>query len=306
MMNTAFQSDRRKQLWSLLGDLPDRNRPITARQFAREVRDGYILETLELDLNGIERVPAYFARPEGKTGRLPTVLFNHSHGGDYTVGKEEFIAGRRYLQPPDYAKQLTSLGYNALCIDHWAFGGRRVRGTESAIFKHMLWSGQVMWGMMVYDSIRALDFLASREEVDPNRIATLGISMGSNMAWWLAALDERVKVCVDICCLTDYQALIETKNLDGHGIYYYVPSLLKHFTSAQINALIAPRPHLALAGTQDKLTPVQGLDRIDAELKRIYAEAGAPDAWKLLRYDQGHFENPDMRQHITAWLGRWL
>ena len=36
--------------------------------------------------------------------------------------------------------------------------------------------------------------------------------------------------------------------LDGHGIYYYVPALLKHFTSADINALIAPRAHLAIAG----------------------------------------------------------
>src|SRR5437660_12692244 len=102
--------------------------------------------------------------------------------------------------------------------------------------------------------------------------------MGSTMAWWHAALDERVAACVDICCLTDYQALIETKGLDGHGIYYYVPSLLKHFTTAQINALIAPRPHLSLAGNRDPLTPPQGLDRIDAELKKVYAAENAPEA----------------------------
>ena len=82
--------------------------------------------------------------------------------------------------------------------------------------------------------------------------------MGSTMAWWLAALDERVKVCVDLCCLTDFAALIETRGLDGHGIYYYVPRLLKHFTTAEINALIAPRPHLALAGNYDRLTPSPG------------------------------------------------
>jgi dienelactone hydrolase len=166
----------------------------------------------------------------------------------------------------------------------------------------MLWSGQVMWGMMLFDSVRALDYLATRDDVDPARIGTLGISMGSNMAWWLAAVDERVKACVDICCLTDYQALIETNNLDGHGLYYYVPSLLKHFTTAQINALIAPRPHLSLAGTKDKLTPAHGLERLDAELRRIYAEAGAPNAWKLLTYEQGHFENPEMRVEIVKWL----
>ena len=116
------------------------------------------------------------------------------------------------------------------------------------MFKEMLWKGQVLWGMMVYDSLRAMDFLLERPDVDPARIATLGISMGSTMAWWLAALDERVKVTVDICCLTDFKTLMEKKNLSAHGVYYFVPGLLKKFTTAQINALIAPRAHLGLAG----------------------------------------------------------
>lgn len=76
---------------------------------------------------------------------------------------------------------------------------------------------------MVYDSIKALDYLTSRPDVDPKRLATLGISMGSTMAWWLAALDTRIKVCIDLCCLTDFHSLIEARGLDGHGLYYYVP-----------------------------------------------------------------------------------
>ena len=118
------------------------------------------------------------------------------------------------------------------------------------------------------------------------------MSMGSTMAWWLAALDERVKVTVDICCLTDFNTLVAKKGLSGHGVYYYVPGLLKHFTTAQINELIAPRAHLGLAGLQDKLTPVEGLDIIDRELTRIYAEMGHPERWKLLRYDVAHLETP--------------
>ncbi len=54
---------RRRELYALLGDLPDRHRPITARTVAEEVRDHYVLEKLVLDLNGIEDVPAYFVRP---------------------------------------------------------------------------------------------------------------------------------------------------------------------------------------------------------------------------------------------------
>ena len=212
------------------------------------------------------------------TGRAPAVVFNHSHGGGYTIGKKEFVDGRSYLQPTPYAKVLTDLGYVALAIDHWVFG-ERSHTTEGDMFKAMLWQGQVLWGMMVYDSLRAVDWLVSRADVDSQRLATLGISMGSTMAWWLAALDERIKVTVDICCLTDFQALLARKNLSAHGVYYYVPRLLKHFTTAEINALIAPRAHLGLAGLQDKLTPVEGLDRIDRELQRIYAEQGYPERW---------------------------
>ena len=142
----------------------------------------------------------------------------------------------------------------------------------------MLWQGQVLWGMMVYDSLRAVDWLVTRADVDAPRLATLGISMGSTMAWWLAALDERVKVTVDICCLTDFKTLLAKKNLSAHGVYYYVPRLLKHFTTAQINALIAPRAHLGLAGLKDTLTPVEGLDLIDGELQNGLRRAGTPRA----------------------------
>jgi acetyl esterase/lipase len=297
--------DRRRELYGLMGDLPDRQRPIGGKKRTEAERDGYVLETWDLDLNGIETVPAYLARPRGLTGRAPAVLFDHSHGGGYTIGKREFVEGRSYLQPVPYAKELTDLGYIGLAIDHWVFG-ERSHTTELDMFKAMLWRGQVLWGMMVYDSLRAMDWLVARPEVDSARVATLGMSMGSTMAWWLAALDERVKVTVDICCLTDFDTLVAKKGLGGHGVYYYVPGLLKHFTTAQINTLIAPRAHLGLAGLQDQLTPVEGLDIIDRELTRIYAAEGHPERWKLLRYDVAHVETPEGRREIIAFLRRFL
>ena len=147
--------------------------PIGGKKRGEDERDGYVLETWDLDLNGIETVPAYVARPRGLTGRAPAVVFNHSHGGGYTIGKKEFIEGRTYLQPVPYAKALTDLGYVGLCIDHWVFG-ERSHTTELDMFKAMLWKGQVLWGMMVYDSLRALDWLVTRPDVDSARIGTLG------------------------------------------------------------------------------------------------------------------------------------
>lgn len=288
-----------------MGDLPARDRQVAARLVKREEVSGYMLETLVLDLNGIELAPAYFVKPVKGAGPFPAILFNHSHGGMYEQGKRELLRAHSYLPNKPFAEALTGKGYAALCVDHWAFGERRGM-KESEIFKDMLWQGRVMWGMMVYDSIKAIDYLAARPDVDMRRIGTMGISMGSTMAWWVAALDERVKACVDICCLTDYTALREVRGLDYHGLYYYVPSLLKHFSTADINALIAPRAHLALAGDYDVLTPPKGLDRIEAVLKTVYAAQGVPEAWKLSRYQAGHMETAAMREEIMAWLKKWL
>ncbi len=300
------QEARRRELYGLLGELPDRNRPITDQLLSRETTDHYVLEKHQFDLNGFEPVPAFVVLPrQARSDRMPAVLFNHSHGGKYKLGKDELVRGNSYLQEPTYAEFFARRGCVTIAIDHWLFGERSGR-SESSHFKEMLWKGQVLWGMMVYDSLRAIDYLVSRPDVDASRIATIGISMGSTMAWWTAALDTRVKVTIDLCCLTEFQTLIETKGLDGHGIYYYVPSLLKHFTTADINALITPRPHLSLAGNNDKLTPPQGLDIVDRQMKKIYAAHGAPDAWKLYREDVGHQETPAMRTEIERFLDRWL
>ena len=73
-----------------------------------------------------------------------------------------------------------------------------------------------------------------------------------------------------------------------------------------MNALVAPRAHLAIAGLQDKLTSVEGLDIVDRELQRVYADAGHPERWKLLRYDVPHQETPEGRREALAFLEAFL
>jgi hypothetical protein len=303
--SNANASSRRALLYSLLGDLPPRKRPIGGRKIGEEDRESYVLERWALDLNGFEAVPAIFARPRS-SAPFPTILYNHYHGGEYKNGKRELVEPRdAFGQRLPYAEELARRGIASLALDHWNFGERYSRA-ESEVFKEMLWRGQVMWGMMVYDNLRGVDWLCSREDVNSKRLGTLGLSMGSTMAWWTAALDERVKVCVDLCCMTEYDELIASRGLDGHGIYYFVPNLLKHFTTSSLNALIAPRAHLSLNGNYDRLTPPRGLDIIDRELKKVYRAAGALDAWKMFRRDVAHFETAEMRAEILTWLDNWL
>src|SRR5256885_16615872 len=178
--DTDIAAGRRQLLYSLLGELPDRARSIGAELIAREEHEWYDLEVLLLDLNGREAVPAYFTRPRAATGVWPAVVYNHAHGGDYVLGKDEFLRGRTQLQSPPYAEALARRGIAGLCIDAWNFGERRGR-TESELFKELLWHGRVLWGFMLYDTLQATDYLLGRPDVDPRRVGTLGLSMGSNM-----------------------------------------------------------------------------------------------------------------------------
>jgi hypothetical protein len=304
----AFQEERRKELWSLLGDLPWEHRPGPAKLVSTEKHDGYTLERLVLDLNGQEPVPALLIIPDKRQERAPGMLYIHWHAGMYGLGKEQLMRGVE--QQPAYAPVCAEKGIVTLAIDSWCFGERQHEadghtGEEDA-FKLMLWTGQVLYGMMLFDELRALDYLADRPEVDSKRLGVFGMSMGATKAWWLAALDQRVKLCMDVCCLTDYEELIKTHSLKEHGIYYYVPSLLKHFQTAQINELIVPRAHLSVNGRFDVLTPPTGVEKIRDYLMPLYRVQGKEQDCRVELFDCKHVELPEMRRLILEWMDRYL
>jgi dienelactone hydrolase len=301
------QTRRRKELWSLLGDLPAPRAP-RAKLLETTRHDGYTLEHLELDLNGVEPAPAYLLLPEKRPAKAPALLYLHAHGGTYDLGKEELIRGRDVL--PAYAGECAKRGLVTLAVDSWCFSGRQHdkdgRNGEWDAYKLMCWRGQVLWGMMLFDEFQAVTYLASRPEVNVDRIGAFGMSMGATKAWWLAALDSRIHLCVDLCCLTDYDELIKAKNLKAHGIYYYVPGLLKHFSTAEINELIVPRPHLSLNGRRDALTPVAGVERVRDHLTPLYEKHGRKDDCRIELFDCAHEETPAMRRLVLEWFDKHL
>lgn len=304
----AYQERRRRELWGLLGDLPWKHKPQPAKLLGTEKGPGYTLEHLELDLNGFEPVRALLLIPDKRQTPAPGLLYIHSHGGHYVLGGDELLKGLSVL--PAYAPVCAEKGLVTLAIDSWCFGARKQEddghtGEEDA-FKLMLWRGQVLWGMMMFDEFQAVTYLASRPEVDPRRLGAFGLSMGSTKAWWLAALDPRIGLCVDLCCLTDFEELIRTKNLKGHGIYYYVPRLLQHFQTHEINELIVPRPHLSLNGKLDDLTPPAGVERVRNHLMPLYRKYGREEDCHVELFDCGHEERPEMRTLVSAWLDKYL
>ena len=305
---SEYQERRRRELWGVLGDLPWNHKSAPPQRVRTEKHDGYTLERWVLDLNGVEPVPALLLIPDHRQNPAPGLLFIHWHAGQYDLGKEELLRGTS-VQPP-YAPVCAEKGLVTLAIDSWCFGERKhdangKRGEEDT-FKEMLWRGRVLFGMMMLDEFRALDFLAGRPEVDPSRLGAFGMSMGATKAWWLAALDPRVRLTIDVCCLTDFESHIEAHGLSGHGIFYYVPSLLKHFDTAQINALIVPRAHLSVNGRKDPLTPPAGVEKIREQLLPLYRTYGREKDCLIELFDCAHEELPEMRKQILEWMDRYL
>jgi dienelactone hydrolase len=301
----------------LLGDLPELFIPkVTIEQ--RLSKDGYRLEHFTFD-NGVgDTVYGYVLIPSRHKGRRPAILYHHYHGEKYKQGKEEVIS--RALAKLDFAtgEALTREGYVVLCIDAYAFGERRFQGpggkkeegrrTEASLFKMFLWQGRTLWGMMVRDDLLALNYLVSRPEVNAKRVAAMGMSMGSTRTWWAAALDEQIKVAVSVACLTRYQNLIAHGQARQHGIYYYVPNMLKERIDAEsVIGLIAPRPHLTLTGDKDDGSPADGARIINAYQEHLYKLYGKAENFRGVLYPGvGHKYTPEMWEETLKWLEKHL
>ena len=160
---------RNPQLLQLLG--PDMKVAPQVVQQTKEQVQNYTLEHLLLRLNQEEDVPAYFAYPSSQQP-APLVLFNHSHGGDFTMGKEELRQSPPYMQKESLFAAFMKLGVAVGVIDMWGFGERK--NGENDSYKRFLLQGKTLWGQRIYDNQQFLTYLASRKEVKHSAIATLG------------------------------------------------------------------------------------------------------------------------------------
>jgi dienelactone hydrolase len=310
----AWEKERlqiRQTLWQLLGKLPPRPKIPSVSLLKSEDKGTYVLEKFEFDNGAGATVPGYLLLPKNVKGKAPAILYCHWHGGQYEIGKEELFQAAHTPEAPGPA--LAARGYVVMGIDAYCFGERNGKGPggpaetgnpgELSASKFNLWVGRSLWGMILRDDLMALDYLAGRREVDSRRIGTMGMSMGATRAWWLMALDERIKTGVPICCLTHYREIITQELLKAHGIYYYVPGMLNHFDTEAVVALIAPRSVLFLDGDQDGTSPVDGIHAIERAVEPVYRLYGRAEKFKSIVYPgQGHLYTKEMWQTTLQWF----
>lgn len=309
----ALRERIRSELWRCLGKLPPRQIAGEVRVVFREDRKEYLLEKFEFNNGAGATVPGYLLLPAVRSGKVPAILFCHWHGDEYDMGKEELFRSDR--RPEAAGPALVRRGYAVMGIDAYGFGERNGKGpggdderngnAELTASKFNLWIGRSLWGMILRDDLLAFDYLLSRSEIDSSRIGVTGISMGATRAWWLMALEERLRAGVAVGCMTRYQNLILSESLHAHGIYYFVPGLLNSFDTEAVVSLAAPRPLLFLTGDSDPGSPIDGMGIIAGKVQSIFDRYGKPDLFESVIFkDTGHSYIPEMWSRMLKWMDK--
>jgi len=267
--------------------------PLVARVFDRKVLDRYSVEKVSFESRPRFLVTGNLYRPLGVAGRRPAVLCPHGHWPNGRLEDSEDCsvvarcAGLARLGFVVFSYDM--IGYNDSCqIRH------RWDSTESlAAMLH----GIGPFGLQLWNSIRALDFLETLEDVDPARIGCTGASGGATQTYYLAAVDERVRVVVPVCMASaHYQG----------GCLCEEPPLvhLGDVTTLDVVGSLAPRPVLLPSVTQDWTNQNPTYD-VPA-LRRIWSLYGAADRLENVHFDAPHNYNRATREHVYAWFRRWL
>src|SRR5437773_6761444 len=243
----AWKAEARAKIFELLLYRPKPCDP-KALILERVDKGDYIREYLRFHTSPDVEVGAYFLIPKRANFPVPAVVALHDHGGFYYWGKEKLVetdnehpmlAAYRteYYDGVSFPALLAQRGYAVIVIDMFYHGERRLildedleRGTndrskhepeeiirkinqltgssEETDFRNILHSGFTWGGVLVWDDIRTVDYLQTRPEVDPNRIACAGLSVGGWSSAFLAGLAPRIKAACVAGSMTSFRYLI--------------------------------------------------------------------------------------------------
>ncbi len=148
-------------------------------------------------------------------------------------------------------------------------------------------SGVSLGRYFIWDGIRAIDYLLTRSEVDPERIGLTGLSGGGTQTAFIAAFDERVKAAAPSCWVTQYRRLLESRGTrDAEQNFYH--GISKGITHADLLEVRAPKPALIVATTRDYIFGIQGARETYREVKRAYKAFGKEDNLEMAEDDYVH------------------
>jgi dienelactone hydrolase len=266
-------------------------------------KDGFRIEKLHLQsrphlyVTGNVYLPAKIKEGE----KLPAVLYVCGHSGRGRDGNKTAFQ--------HHGMWFATHGYACLIIDTLQLG--EIAGIHHGTYKYDRWwwqsRGYTPAAVECWNGIRAIDYLQSRPEVDPDKIAVTGISGGGAATFWIAAADERVKVAVPVSGMSDLEDYVAGKIVNGHCDCMFMINTFS-WSWTNIAALIAPRPMLFENSGHDTIFPMTGNDRIRARLEKLYGlyTEKPADLFDIGVTPGGHEDNPELRLMAYRWINKHL
>lgn len=298
------REELRRQLLEMLGlwPMPPRT-DLKPTITGRIEQDELVVEKLHFQSMPGLYVTANLYLPRAIKAPLPAVLYVCGHGN---IKKEGVSYGSKTFyqhHPAWFARH----GYASLVIDTLQLA--EIEGIHHGTNRFGMWwwiaRGYTPAGVETWNSIRALDYLQSRPEIDGERIGVTGRSGGGAYSWYLAAVDERVKAAVPVAGITDLQNHVADDAIEGHCDCMYMVNTYR-WDFPLVAALVAPRPLLLANSDKDRIFPLDGVQRIHGKVRQIYELYGAKERLGLLITEGPHSDTQDLQVPAFRWMNRWL
>lgn len=294
----------RRQLFDMLGldPLPART-DLRVTVTGRIEQPDFTVEKLHFQsLPGLY-VTANFYLPRNLAKPAPAVLYVCGHAQVKTNG----VSCGNKTAYQHHGIWFARNGYACLIIDTVQLG--EIEGLHHGTYREGMWwwnsRGYTPAGVEAWNGIRALDYLESRSEVDRTRLGMTGRSGGGSYTWTVAALDERVRAAAPVAGITDLHNQVVDGCVEGHcDCMFFVNTYRWDFP--QVAALVAPRPLLIVNTDDDSIFPLDGVVRLHAQVRDLYAAQGKPANLGLVIGPGGHNDTQDLQVPVMRWFNYHL
>lgn len=298
------KEEYRRQLFEMLGldPLPFRT-DLQTRVEGRIEQDDFVVERIQFQSRPGLYVTGNLYLPATVDAPLPTILYLCGHGA---VKKGDVSYGNK-VHYQHHGIWFARHGYACFVIDSLQLG--EIEGIHHGTYRYDMWwwlsRGYTPAGVEAWNCIRALDYLQTRPEVDASRIGCSGRSGGGAYSWWIAAIDERIKVAAPVAGITDLENHVVDGCVDGHCDCMYMVNTYQ-WDYPLVAALVAPRPLLIANTDRDTIFPVDGVYRTYRQARRIYELHGAGEKLALNITAGPHKDTQELQIHALRWFDQHL
>ena len=300
----AYARDARERLKNIAGPMPERT-PLHAKVTGTVSGEGFRVEKVIFQSAPGRYVTAHLYLPEKISKPVPACVEMCGHGLS-GKGNGSMLAVRMALQGMAViVVDPIAQGERLQLIDHEGHALTRGVTTEHTLLNPAFeLLGSSLAAQEYFDNSRAIDYLQTRQEIDPDRIGAYGFSGGGTQAAYLIGMDERVAAgCVGLF-FSNRARTLETQG-PSDGCQQISDEGCEQLELADFAIMNMPKPFLVLDGLYDFVDHWGALKAFE-EVKKCYEVMGCADRVEQYYAEDGHATPEDVQQKTILFFQKWL